>query len=264
MPNCTLNLPMTRSTVPPMPDIAFPIAEGSDVPGYLAVPEGSGPWPGVIVIQDVLGMTADLRRITDRFAASGYLTLTPALYGSRRPKIVCMITTMRGHFTGRGPAWGTVIAAREHLMADTQCTSRVGVAGFCMGAGYCLQLAPSGLFDAAAPCYASLPKEVDGLRRSCPVVASFGAKDPIVARGAAAKLEAVLADGQVPRDIKEYPHVGHSFMNDHPIPAPIRLVTDIAGLAYSKPEAEDAWQRIIAFFDEHLRFDGDRKLCGPP
>jgi len=68
-----------------MPDITFPAPE-SHVPGYLAVPDGQGPWPGVVVVQDVLGMTADLRRITDRLAASGYLAMAPALYG-RRPKI---------------------------------------------------------------------------------------------------------------------------------------------------------------------------------
>lgn len=221
------------------------------MPGYLAIPEGEGPWPGVVVIQDVLGMTTDLKRITDRFAANGYLALAPALYG-RSPKITCIISTIRAHFTGRGAAYADLAAAREHLITNNQCTGKVGLAGFCMGAGFCLQLAPSGLFDATAPNYALLPKNIEKLRQSCPVVASFGAKDPIVARGTATKLEAVLADGEVPRDVKEYPNVGHSFMNDHAVPAPIRIVAGIAGLAYSEPEAEDAWQRIIAFFEDHL------------
>jgi carboxymethylenebutenolidase len=221
------------------------------MPGYLAIPEGEGPWPGVVVIQDVLGMTTDLKRITDRFAANGYLALAPALYG-RSPKITCIISTIRAHFSGRGAAYADLAAAREHLITNNQCTGKVGLAGFCMGAGFCLQLAPSGLFDATAPNYALLPKNIEKLRQSCPVVASFGAKDPIVARGTATKLEAVLADGEVPRDVKEYPNVGHSFMNDHAVPAPIRIVAGIAGIAYSEPEAEDAWQRIITFFEDHL------------
>ena len=124
-------------------------------------------------------------------------------------------------------------------------------------------MAPSGLFDAAAPTDAQLPKDVEKLRQSCPVVASFGAKDPIVARGTAAKLEAVLAGGQVPHDVKEYPHVGHGFMNDHAVPVPIRLVAGIAGMAYSEPEAEDAWRRIITFFEEHLTgTDSDLDAAG--
>ena len=36
-------------------------------------------------------------------------------------------------------------------------------------------------------------------------------------------------------------------MNDHDVPAPIRLAAGIAGMAYSEPEAEDAWQRITSF-----------------
>ncbi len=233
-----------------MPDITYPAA-GSPLPGYLAVPDGEGPWPGVVVVQDVLGLTADLRRITARFAASGYLALAPALYG-RSPKIRCMISTIRAHFAGSGAAYDDLVAARDHLIANEQCTGKVGLVGFCMGAGFCLQLAPRGLFDATAPNYCLLPENIDALSRSCPVVASFGAKDRIVARGTAAKLEAVLAQGGVPRDVKEYPDVGHSFMNDWGIPGPVRVVERVAGMAYFEPEAEDAWQRIITFFKEHL------------
>jgi carboxymethylenebutenolidase len=238
-----------------MPDIAYPKADGF-VRGYLAVPPGRGPWPAVVVIQDVLGLTSDLRRITDRFAASGYLALAPALYSGHRPKIKCMIGVIRSSFSERGAVYSDLRAAREYLISDQRCAGKVGLAGFCMGAGFCLQLAPSGLFDATAPNYPLLPKEVERLRSSCPVVASFGAKDPVVARGTAAKLESVLAEGQVPHDVKEYPDVGHSFMNDHAAPAPIRLVAGIAGIAYSRPEAEDAWQRILRFFGNHLAEPG--------
>ena len=41
-------------------------------------------------------------------------------------------------------------------------------------------------------------------------------------------------------------------MNEWRIPAPLRFVERTAGLAYSRPEAEDAWSRILAFFGEHL------------
>ena len=70
--------------------------------------------------------------------------------------------------------------------------------------------------------------------------------------GAAAKLETLLTEAGVPHDVKEYPNVGHSFMNDFPTPAPFQFVERIAGLAYSEPEAEDAWRRILAFFETYL------------
>jgi carboxymethylenebutenolidase len=220
------------------------------LPAYLAVPPGEGPWPGVVVVHDALGMTKDLRRITDRFAASGYLAMAPALY-RRGQKLRCVVNTLRSLQRGSGPAVDDLIAAREHLAADERCTGKVGLVGFCMGGGFCLLLAPRGVFDASAPNYGIWPEDVESLRRSCPVVASYGAKDRMLP-GAAAKLEGILSDADVSHDVKEYPDVGHSFMNDFPTPSALKFVERIAGLAYSEPEAEDAWRRILAFFSTYL------------
>ena len=234
-----------------MPGITYAAAAGP-LPGYLAIPDGEGPWPGVVVVQDVTGLTGDLRRITDRFAAAGYLALAPALY-QRGCRVRCVVSTIRAALTESGTAYDDLVAARDHLIADGRCTGKVGLAGFCMGANFCLTLAPRGMFDATAPSYGLvLSKDIAVLHRSCPVVASYGAKDPIARRGSAARLEAVLADGNVPRDVKEYPSVGHSFMNNWGAPGPVRVVERIVGLAYSEPEAEDAWRRILAFFGDHL------------
>lgn len=234
-----------------MPDISFSAPAGS-LTGYLAVPTGPGPWPAVVVIHDAVGFTADVRRIADRLAAAGYLALVPALFRRGfRPR--CVVSTLRALSNGSGVAVDDVVAARDHLAADERCTGKVASVGFCMGGGFCLLLAPRGVFDAAAPNYGVLPQGLDDavLRTSCPVVASYGAKDWML-RGAAAKLEAGLEAAGVPHDVKEYPDVGHSFMNDFGVPAPLRFIENIAGLAYSQPEAEDAWHRILAFFAEHL------------
>ena len=230
-----------------MIDYAAPAGPAS---GYLSVPDGDGPWPGVVVVQDIMGMTTDIKRISDRLAANGYLALTPALYG-RGPKVGCVVTTMRSLMTGKGTAVDDIIAARDHLVADPRCTGKVGIVGFCMGGGFTLMLAPRGIFDAAAPNYGVLPASVSALRSSCPMVASYGAKD-VLLPNAAAKVEAALAKGDVPRDVKEYPEVGHSFMNDWGFPTPAPTLECVVGFNYSAPEAEDAWRRILAFFGEHL------------
>jgi carboxymethylenebutenolidase len=234
-----------------MIDYAAPAGPAS---GYLSVPEGDGPWPGVVVVQDIMGVRSDVQQIGDRIAANGYLALTPALY-HRGPKIGCVVSTMKSLMTGKGTAVDDLIAARDHLVADSRCTGKVGIVGFCMGGGFTLLLAPRGIFDAAAPNYGVLPRNapqhLSALRSSCPMVASLGAKDHYLP-GAAEKIEAALAEGDVPRDVKEYPGVGHSFMNEWGFPRPVPTLERVVGYNYSEPEAEDAWRRIFAFFDEHL------------
>jgi carboxymethylenebutenolidase len=234
-----------------MSDVTYPAPAGP-LPGYLAVPQGDGPWPGVVVIHDAFGLSADIKRITDRVAGAGYLALAPALFRRGfRPR--CVVSTLRSLSAGSGVAVDDVAAARDYLAADARCTGKVGAVGFCMGGGFCLLLAPRGVFDAVAPNYGVLNNDSDypPLRESCPMVASYGAKDRMMP-GVAAKVEAILSEGGVPHDVKEYPDVGHSFMNDFGAPAPLRLIENVAGLAYSEPEAEDAWVRILTFFGQHL------------
>lgn len=235
-------MPNTNTTYP---------APAGPVPAYFAAPTGDGPWPGVVILHEGFGMTRDIVRITNRFAANGYLSITPWLF-HRGNKIACIVRTFEALRNGEGVALEDVVAARHHLVADSRCTGKVGVVGFCMGGGFCLVLAPQGHFDASAPNYGDWPKDVSHLPNSCPTVASYGAKDRML-KGAAAKLESLLAKGGVPRDIKEYPNVGHCFMNDLETRGPLRVIQSIARMSYSAPEAEDAWQRIFGFFAEHLK-----------
>jgi carboxymethylenebutenolidase len=83
------------------------------------------------------------------------------------------------------------------------------------------------------------------------MVASYGGRDRSLP-GAAAKVEAVLAELDVPHDVKEYPDAGHGFLNRHN-GGPLNVVMRLAGFGYHQPSAEDAWGRILRFFDTHLR-----------
>ncbi|TLH48585.1 dienelactone hydrolase family protein [Mycolicibacterium aubagnense] len=227
----------------------------SVAPAYLAVPRGEGRWPAVVVVQDVLGMTADLRRTADRLAENGYIALAPALYAGGL-KIRCLIATLRAASAGIGTGYAPLVAARDFLQADERCTGKIGLLGFCMGGQLALQLSVGGLFDACAANYGVLPKDLHALRDACPVVASYGAKDLIARRGSAARLDAALAKGDVPRDIREYPDVGHGFINDWRFPGPVRFIERAVGASYSAAEAEDAWRRMLEFFNCYLPLDG--------
>jgi carboxymethylenebutenolidase len=123
-----------------------------------------------------------------------------------------------------------------------------------MGGGFALVAATKG-FDVASVNYGRLPKDPEhALAGACPVVASYGGRDKSLP-GAARKLEATLQRLHVPHDVKEYPDAGHSFLNDSENGGPVLrfTVNRILGVGSSPDAAVDAWARIDAFFEEHLR-----------
>ena len=236
-------------------DVSIP-APGGPLPGYLAVPEGPGPWPGVVVLHDLVGMSRDLRDQADWLADAGYLAVAPDLFrGARRP--TCMIRMMRETWRGEGPTFTDIGATGRWLAARSDCTGRVGVIGFCLGGGFALLLAAGHRFDAASVNYGPVPKKVyseDVLAGACPVIGSYGAKDPGL-RGAGARLERVLAAVGVDHDVRTYPDAGHSFLNDHDradLPALFAVQFRLTGNPYREGPAKDARRRIVDFFGRHL------------
>ncbi|MEU9804702.1 dienelactone hydrolase family protein [Mycobacterium sp. NPDC050853] len=232
-----------------MTEVHIPTPNG-EISAILETPAGAGPWPAVVVLHDISGSTPDLRRITKNVAANGYVALAPNLYS--RGRIRCITRVLTNLATRRGKAVEEVLAARDYVRALPYTTSAVAVAGFCMGGGFALITATKG-FEAAAPFYGAMPGPYgDHFEESCPIVASLGTRDPFVIRGEPRLRKALDAHG-IPHDIKKY-NAGHSFANQLPMQPLMR----IAGFGYS-PEAEaDAWQRVYAFFDEHLRNDKEQ------
>lgn len=219
--------------------------------GILERPEGDGPWPGVVLLHEIFGIDEVMQRHAERMARAGYLTLAVDLYSAGGAKR-CLVTTMRSLFSGVGRAYTDIETARQWLTGRDDCTSRVGVIGFCMGGGFALVSADTG-FDAAAVNYGQLPANVDEtLANACPIVASYGSADRSL-KNVAATLDGVLTAAGVTHDVKEYDGVGHSFMNDAPVgPRPLRPLLKIAGMGPHPEAAADAWQRIEAFFAAHL------------
>lgn len=221
------------------------------IDALLDVPDGPGPWPGVVVIHDAIGYATDMQAISERVASAGYLALSPNLY-SRGGRARCITRVFRELLSQRGRAVDDIMAARDHLVGMPECSGAVGIAGFCMGGQFALVLSPRG-FGASAPFYGvPLPRHLEQtLDGACPIVASFGGKDP-VGIGAADRLRRVVEDKDIPHDIKTYPRVGHSFANRLPAQPLLR----VAGFGYDEAATADAWARVFAFFGEHLHAGG--------
>jgi carboxymethylenebutenolidase len=204
----------------------------------------------VVVIHEAFGLNADIRGHADRLAALGYLALAPDL-NDGKPWLRCIRGMIRQLHAGSGPAFDALDACRGWLAERADCTGRTGVIGFCLGGGFALLCAPRGEFSAAAVDYGEVPADAEAvLAGSCPIVASYGGRD-LMGPAHPRRLEAALTALAVPHDVKVYPQAGHSFMS--PKPAALAPLTALVRLKYDKEAAEDAWQRIFAFFGQHLQ-----------
>ena len=110
--------------------------------------------------------------------------------------------------TGSGQGVDDLIQARSWLAERPYVDpDKMAVMGLCMGGGFALLLAKTGLFRVSAPFYGQVPEKLDGI---CPVVASYGAKDRLLAKDAE-RLEKELPTLGVPYDMKIYPASGTRF-----------------------------------------------------
>ncbi|MEN9751360.1 MAG: hypothetical protein RLZZ600_407 [Actinomycetota bacterium] len=233
-------------------DVSIPTADGALV-GVLGIPEGKGPWPAAVMVHEVFGIEENMRAQIERLTSAGYVVLMPNLY-SRGGMRKCLNATFRALTEGRGQAFDDVEAAKQFLIARSDCTGKVGVIGFCMGGGFALQLANHG-YGASAVNYGMMPKYLDAvLEGACPIVGSYGGRDRSL-RKAAQKMEVALTAAGIPHDIKEYPNANHAFMNPGAAgPLDMRpFMQKVVGFKPYPEEAKDAWMRIENFFAEHLK-----------
>jgi carboxymethylenebutenolidase len=219
--------------------VAFP-TPAATLHGYLALPDGDGPNPGVVVIHEAFGLNDNIRDITGRFAGEGYVALAVDLF-TDRSRVVCMARLMGAMVAGRTPAAVPELrAALDFLVAQPEVdAARTGAIGFCMGGGIAIAWATRDRrLRAIAPFYGTNPRPIAALRRLCPVVGSYPGKDFTARSGR--KLEGELNAAGVTHDIKIYPGARHSFFNDQ-------------GRAYDGSASADSWRRTLDFFAKHLR-----------
>ena len=208
--------------------------------GYLALPEGGGPFPGVVVIHEAYGLNDNIRDVTRRFAEAGYAALAADLFAGRN-RALCMTRYMAGiligsvHRAGIDDLKATLSYLARQPEVDAQ---RLGAIGFCMGGGFAVAWAcTDSRLKVIAPFYAANPRPIAAVRQMCPVVGSYPAND--FTAGAGRRLEAALTRYEIEHDIKIYPGARHSFFND-------------AGSSFNSEAAEDSWRRTLKFFGEHL------------
>jgi carboxymethylenebutenolidase len=238
-------------------EVFFPGDGGEMINGYLARPDGDGPYPGVAVLHHLLGLDEGTMEIVRRFAAHGFIAVCPNLH----------YREVREH--GREGAWaasraaggvpdrrlvGDLAGALDYLRAADGSNGKVGVIGYCSGGRQAFLGACSIDMDAAVDCYGSfvtnesppqIPLRLKPLLHlagdlRCPLLGVFGGKDPNPSPADAQLIARELARHGKHFELLEYPEAGHGF-----------FAADRAD-HYNVEAATDGWKRVLGFFRQHL------------
>ncbi len=235
-----------------------------DAPAYCAMPNGDRPHPGLIVIEEIWGVTDHIKDVCDRFAREGFFVISPELIdpdilATLRPDIVRgmwsddlevrhaaqanMREVLQPVFTPEFAegAIATLKACVDYLRADKANNGDVGVVGFCFGGTYAFQLAMhDARIKAAVPFYGQPPQPFESIASiHCPILNFNGGKDERIMVMIPALEEAMKKYGKNYTSIV-YPDAGHAFFND----------TNTR--AYNLVAARDAWEKTLVFLRQYL------------
>ena len=213
------------------------------VEGYLAVPDGQGPFPAIIVIHEWWGLNDWIRQNAMKLADQGYVTLAIDLY---RGQVTTSAAEAHGlmYDTAGDRATRDLSAAVAYIKSRPDVRkNRIGAVGWNMGGGYSLMMALSVPdFAGCVIIYGNLVTEPATIKKiPCPVLGIFGENDRgIPTRSVLAFEKACRAAGKIV-EIHLYPGAGHAFMNEN------------NPRGYNADAAKDAWDRIYSFLERALK-----------
>jgi carboxymethylenebutenolidase len=220
-------------------------SEGVTMQAFLVIPEGAGPNPAVLIVQEWWGLNDHIKELTRRYAREGYVAIAPDLYSRLGHKMTTdanEAATLMGMLQMED-GLRDLNATVEYLKSVQGVNpDRIGVTGFCMGGGYALMLpCVNQDIKAAAPFYGPVPNPDAPLNNlACPILYIYGEDDGWITRADVQRLADALKKYKKRGEIKTYPGAPHAFFND--------TRKDV----YREAEAKDAWSRALALFKATL------------
>lgn len=228
--------------------VTLTAADGGSFAAYLSLP-GSGSGPGIVLLQEIFGVNANMRAVADSYAEEGYVVLAPDLFWRLEPGVelgfgdadMQKALSLNKRFDV-AKAVEDIAATVAALRGMAACTGQVGALGFCLGGRLAVLAAARCGVDGAVGYYGvgieGVLDEAAGI--AVPLALHFGAEDSHVPPEALAQIAARLS-GRSGIEVHVYPGAGHGFA------APGRD-------AFDKPAAMMAHSRSIALF---------RRVMGP-
>lgn len=231
-------------------EVKIPVKDGS-MPAYRARPDKKGPFPVILVVQEIFGVHEHIKDLCRRLAKKGYLAISPELYA--RQGDVSKLTDIQeiiGKVVSKVPD--------EQVMSDLDAavdwakksgegdTAKLGVTGFCWG-GRIVWLYSAHRKDlkAGVAWYGRLTSPADELHPkhpidlvaelNAPVLGLYGGSDMGIPNETVERMRAALKAAKKPSEIELYPDTPHGFNADY-------------RPSYREKEARDAWQKMLDWF----------------
>ena len=231
-------------------EVKIPVPDG-EIPGYRAMPATGGPFPLVLVVQEIFGVHEHIKDVCRRFAKQGFCAVAPELYA--RQGDVSKYTDYKQIFAevvSKVPD-AQVMADLDAAVAWAAKSSggdaaRVGVTGFCWGGRITwLYAAHSASLKAGVAWYGRLVGEPTPLQPQypidvaaqlkAPVLGLYGGQDQGIPLADVEKMRAALAAAKSPSEIFVYPEAPHGFHADY-------------RPSFREADAKDAWRRCLEWF----------------
>ena len=231
-----------------MPRVAIRASDGGEFAAYLSLPRGAdGKVPGVVTMQQIFGVNAEMRGFTDDFAAQGYVAICPDLFWRIEPGVELAPTAPDAFKRALGyaqkldhaKAIDDLKSTMALLRAHSACNGQVGTVGYCLGGLLAFLMAA----HSDAQCNVGyfgvgIEKHIaDAARIANPLMLHIPEKDRHVPPEAQAIVKAALRDRA---ELHFYPNADHAFNR-------------VGAASYNAEVTALADDRTASFLKRHLR-----------
>jgi carboxymethylenebutenolidase len=233
---------------------------GQSMPAHLALPDGAGPHPAIIVFQEIFGINVHIREVTDRLAREGYVAIAPDYHhrawepGTQRdysPESMKKGMELIPKLSGDG-IHADISATIDYLKTRKEAdVSRLGAIGFCIGGHMAYLAAATFPIKATASFYGggianfgpgggpptvTRSKDIKGR-----IICFFGKNDPLISADNVKTIRQALEAGHVKHEVVEYDNASHAFFCDVPSRG-----------SHVPAAAADAWEKTKQLFASEL------------
>ena len=216
-----------------------------NVKAFLAMPEGKGPFPAIVVIHEWWGLSDWVKQNAERFAAQGYAALAIDLYKGKlatEPSEAHELMRALDQTEVVGDLKGAVAFLKS--LPEVARDKKVGSIGWCMGGGYSRELAQAcNDIGPAVICYGSVTVDDSAVAKLAdkPILGIFGADDRGIKPETVKMFESKLKEtSKAKSKIIIYPAAGHGFMRP-------------GGASYNEKATTEAWGEIDKFLAHELK-----------